>query len=824
MIYTKKHVYEETLKFFDGDDLATNVWIDKYALRDKKENFLENNPMHMYERVASELNRIERTYDNPLSYGTILRLLLERKFIPAGSNLFGIGNDYQYTSLANCFVIGNTEDSYSGLLQTDAEQALLMKRRGGVGHDISHLRPKGSLVQNAAKTSTGSVSFMNRFSNTTREVGQGGRRGALMLTMIITHPDIFDFITAKDDLTKITGANISVRITDEFMEAVKKDKDFVLRYPHIPNLEGDIDELPLNETITNKYGYMFRKIKARQLWNVIIKQAHKNGEPGLLFWDNIVNNSPADCYEQFQTKSTNPCGEVPLSFYDSCRLASMILPSYVVDPFTKNARFDFDLFAEDVEKAQRLMDDTIDLEKERIEAILEKINKEYSVNNIESVLWQKILTSLLDGRRTGLGTLGLADALAMLNIPYGSPESIRIAEDIHKSLALGSYSSSIILAKERGCFTAYDYKREKDHIFIRKIYDKLSNKLQKEYEKYGRRNISNLSIAPTGTLAILTGYSSGIEPVFKLFYNRKRRVDENHPNKSFKDDSGDWWEEYKVLHLQFKKYLKQFGDIDEKDLHKYIEKSPYYNVTTEDIYPVDKIKLQSAIQQWIDHSISITHNVSEDTTYESIESIYFKAWETGCKGSTVYRQNSRLGVLTSGKPEEKFKQHDSIKRPKDVPCDIYIPTSKGQKYVVCIGIIDNHPFEIFAFDYDDNFKIPEDKGILRKVKKGYYDLIIPNGSNIVIKDVTSKMSQSEEDRTRMISTALRHGADIKFVVEQLRKSKGDITTFSKVIARVLSKYINSGTLQKATCPVCNATLVYEGGCNICKNCGFSKCE
>jgi len=805
MVYNSADVYRTVLDQFNGDHLATSVLMSKYLLRNINDDLVENSLDSIFRRISLALLEVENTYPNPLTLDTIFDIFKNNQFIFGGSNLYGIRNHLKVTSLGNCFVIGNTEDSYSGILQTDAEQAQLMKRRGGVGHDISHLRPSNTRVNNAAGTSTGAISFMERFSNTTREVGQAGRRGALMLTINVNHPDIIKFIKSKDNIDNLTGANISIKVTDEFMETVKSGKLFGLNF-----------------------GKTTTYIDARELWKTIIHQAWKNGEPGVLFWDTIIENSPADSYEQFQTVSTNPCGEVPLSTYDSCRLGSIILPAFVENPFTKEAYFNYGSFGKAIKIAVRLMDDLIDLENEKIDKILSKINSEFKLNRIEEVLWLKIKDTLLAGRRTGLGILGLADTFAMLGIPYGSEQSIKLASKIIGCLSITTYSQSIILAEERKAFPAWSASKEKNNAFLKKIMKYFTSGEIDRYKKFGRRNIANLAIAPTGSLGIITQCSSGIEPVFDLNYTRRRKVEDDHPNRKYKDQSGDWWEEYEVIHPKFLMWLKSQNITKEEYLlnPSIAEKSPYWGSLSHQIDPINKIILQGELQNWIDHSISVTHNLPEDVKEEEVSKLYMMAWEAKCKGITVYRDKSRSGVLISKEDSKTngFKQHDSIKRPKEVPCDIYITTSKGHKYVVCIGIVDDHPFEVFAFDYNDNFKIHGDEGIIRKIKKGHYDLIITNGDKTTIANITQNMSQSEEDRTRMISTALRHGANIKFVVEQLRKSKSDITDFSKVIARTLGKYIKNDSISSNICPDCNNNLVYEAGCNICKHCGYTKCE
>ena len=797
MSYSEREVVEATVSFFKGDDLASQVWMDKYALKNREGEFLEKSPYDMFSRISTEVARVDKKYLKvPYSESEIFELFYNKYFTYAGSCLFGIGNDNNLTSLGNCFVIGNGEDSYAGILQTDAEQIQLMKRRGGVGHDISHLRSKNSFVNNAARTSTGAVSFMNRFSNSTTEVAQGGRRGALMLTMGVTHSDIEDFIESKNDLTKVTSANISVKVDDTFMEKVE-EKD--------PN--------------------------TLHIWNKIIHQAWKNAEPGVLFWDRIKEESPADCYAEFQTISTNPCGEVPLSAYDSCRLGSLIVSNFVINPFTKDSYFDFDLLGRKAYMAQYMMDDLIDLEEEKINLILNKLNSEPQINNIEVDLWTKIKTNLLNGRRTGLGFLGLADVFAMLGIKYDVKEAIYLGEEIAKTIACSSYRASIQMAKERGAFPVWNKELEEKNPFINRILLECPD-LKKDYEKYGRRNISNLSIAPTGSLAILNQTSSGIEPVFNLSYIRRKRVSADDPKKTVKDDNGEWWQEYTVFHPKFKEWneinAKLIGiDISQKEYEALVEhvvNNPYYGSTTNEINPLQKIRMQGKIQKWVDHSISVTHNLPKVVTEEEVSEFYFEAWLNGCKGVTIYREGSRSGVLINKEDNTKeiiFTHNEGYKRPKDVNCDIYSTKIRGEQFIVVIGLIDDKPYEVFAFQFNGKFDLR--KGIIRKFKKSRYD-ILTESLETYSENITVEMTQSEEDRTRMISTALRHGVNIKFIVEQLNKSKSDITSFSKAIARVLNKYVIDEVRVNSICPKCKSILSYSSGCEICLHCGYSACS
>jgi len=808
-MYKEEKVYKSTLDYFNQDRLATQVWMDKYALKNKERKFLELSPKDTQERLIEEFRRIEKQFKNSLNYKEIYNLISNFKYsIPAGSAIFGIGNKYSKTSLGNCFVIGNQRDSYEGILQTDAEQVQLMKRRGGVGHDLSHIRPKGSIVKNAAVTSAGIVPFMHRFSNSTNEVAQDGRRGALMLSLNINHPDVEDFITSKDDLSKITGANISVKVTDEFMQCIKTNEDYPLRF--------------------NNSTYSW--ISTKKLWNKIIHQAWKSAEPGIMFWDTITRESPADCYKHFKSVSSNPCSEVSLSPYDSCRLLSINLYPMVSNPFTTKATLNINKLVEVAYSSQKLLDDLIELEQEKIIAIMEKVSKEYSSTSTgEFRLWAKILGSLEGGRRTGLGFLGMADMLAALNIKYGSDESIKLVEEVTRIIAINSYKSSIDMAKERGAFPAWNLETEKDNPFIQRILSQLDSKYIKRYKKYGRRNIANLAIAPTGSLAIMTQTSSGIEPVFQIQYNRRRRVDKDYPNAVI-DKEGNYWEEYTVLHPKFKCYihLSKDGIIDtgnyRTNLKKWEEGSPYYKSTAKDINPLQKIKIQSVVQKWIDHSISVTYNLPKNTTEKEIDNIYFEAWKQGLKGITIYREDSRAGILFNKK---YFESHQAPKRPSILKADIYHPTIKGDQYLVIIGLMEDKPYEIFCFKKNGiNITKSFTKGYVKKIKGQSYNLLNILQENVV-KDITKYFEKPyEEFATRMISTALRHGADVNFVVEQLNKAGGLIQDYSKVISRTLKKYIKDGLiLSNKQCPSCkNKSLIYEDGCKICTICGFSVCD
>jgi ribonucleoside-diphosphate reductase alpha chain len=793
----KQSVLETAVRYFE-DDLAANVWFDKYCLKDK-DKILEPDPDYTITRLATELSRIEDKYPNPTDYFKIYSLLRGfKKFVLGGSPMFGVGNNTTLSTLGSCFVIDSPYDSYGGILRADQELVQLMKRRGGVGMDISSLRPESSHVNNAANSSTGAVSFMSRFSNSTREVAQEGRRGALMITMDISHRDIEKFITSKDDLTKITGANISIRISDHFMKQVESDGEFMLHFNITHNAE----------------------FKARRVWNKIIHQAWKNAEPGVLFWDRILENSPADCYSDFKTISTNPCSELPLCAYDSCRLSAINIFEYVIDPFTTDAHFDFEQLALDTQIAQRMMDNLVDLEAEKIVNIIHKIltdPEDQDTKKTECDMWDKIYHKLMYGRRTGLGQMGLADAGAALNMKYGSTLFNNFSEQVNKIISTNSYMSSITMAKERGPFIAYDAKKEENHVFINKILNNIPKEYVNDYREYGRRNIANLTIAPTGSISILSGCTSGIEPVFALSYDRKRKVTEDNPNKSFQDKTGDWWETYKVYHANY----NLWKELSPVVLSGEPLRSPYDGATAHDINPYTKLELQSRIQPWIDHSISVTYNLPNDVTEQQVSDLYMNAWKLGLKGLTVYRDGSRDGVLTVQK-KTKFEQHDAPKRPKVLPHDVYSIMSKGHHWMVSIGILEGKPYEIFAFN---NVEISGNKfvGEMTKLAKGRYDLVLPSEDR-VFPNITNGCSDEENLLTRMISTSLRHGANIKFVVEQLNKSTGDITSFGVALARVLKRYVPLGTKTDSLCPDCGSILVYEGGCSRCIECGFSRCS
>ena len=822
-MYKKNEVEKIAIEYFQSE-IAANVWVSKYALKIDEDNFIELSPDDTLIRLTKEIVRIENNYKNPIGHDIIYNLFKNyNKVVLGGSCLFGVGNNLTLSTIGNCFTLPSPDDSCGGIFKVNEEIAQIEKRRGGVGLDLSTIRPRYSNVNNAASTSTGVVPFMELFSTTTRTIAQEGRRGALMLSLDIKHPDSPEFITSKDDLSKITGANISVKITDEFMKAVEKDEIYRLNYQNKIELE----------------------ISALRLWNTLIHQAWKSAEPGILFWDRIIEESPADCYLGFKTITTNPCSELPMSEYGDCILLTINLYAYIVNPFTRKAYFDIESYKEDVKLAQRILDDIIDLEHEKIHNIIDKILSDpepKDTKKTELNLWSEIHDKLMISRRTGLGIMGLADAGAALGLRYADNKFISFAEEVSRITAISSYMSSIDLAEERGTFTLFDTFKEKNNPFIIRILSNLPMKYLKKYDRHGRRNIANLTIAPTGSISILAGVSNGIEPVYAIEYIRKRKVSTDNPNKKFQDKQCDWWEEYKVLHSGFKNWflgLPKFAEWDNEipikqnlselndpsALEYYIKESPYYKSTAYEIDNNSKLLLQSKIQPWVDHSISITYNLLKTATEQEVNNLYMSAWKLGCKGITVYRDGCRQGILTTDstfKPGS-FNQHDALKRPRDLLCDIYNVMAKGKSWKIFVGLIDNMPYEIFAIEGDGKLTI--EQGILRKVHKGRYDLLTIS-EEIVMENITEVMSNEEEALTRAISWALRHGAKLEFGVDQLNKSQGNITSFSKAIARTLKKYINYEyrNLGNNNCPTCNSILISEGGCLQCVQCGYSKCE
>ncbi len=837
--YSVAEVKEATIKYFDGDQLAADVWMNKYALKDSDGNIFELTPDDMHHRIASEIARIENRYPNPMSEEEIFEVLKDFRYIvPQGSPMAGIGNNFQISSLSNCFVIGTNgkSDSYGAIMKIDQEQVQLMKRRGGVGHDLSHIRPAGSPVKNCALTSTGVVPFMERYSNSTKEVAQDGRRGALMMSISINHPDSEDFIDSKMEQGRITNANVSVRISDEFMKAVKENKPFVQKYP----IDSD------NPQFT-------KEIDAKKLWDKIIHNAWQSAEPGVLFWDTITRESIPDCYADlgFKTLSTNPCGEIPLCAYDSCRLLAINLYSYVENPFTDKARFNAELFAKHVAIAQRMMDDIIDLEIEKIDAILEKVYSDPEsdeVKKCEIDLWLNIRKKALQGRRTGIGITAEGDMLAALGKRYASDEAIDFSTSVQKLLAFEAYKSSVNLAKERGAFEVFDAKREENNPFIKRLREMDENFYQ-DMVKYGRRNIAMLTIAPTGTVSICTQTTSGIEPVFMVSYKRRRKVNPNDKNAkvSFTDNDGNSFEEYNVFHPKFMTWLEVNGynveevkNYNDEQLQEIINKSPYYKATANDIDWVSKVKMQGEMQKWVDHSISVTVNIPAETTEELVSQIYLTAWECGCKGMTIYRDGSRTGVLVSNKKEEKknndndFVETHSPVRPKTLECDVVRFQNNYEKWIAFVGKINGRPYEIFLGKQDDFYLPPfVETAWITKNKdeegKSRYDLQFKDkqGYKITIEGLSRSFSPEFWNYAKLISGILRHGMPISNVVtliQNLSVDEDNINAWKNGIARALKRYIPDGTkVDKEVCPTCGEALVYEDGCKHCKNCGYSKC-
>ena len=808
----------DSADYFKGDELAANVFATKYAIRDKDGLFHETNPDQMHRRLAQEFSRIENKYPNPVSEKDIYELFKDFKYvIPQGSPMSGIGNPHQVQSISNCFVIEAPNDSYGGILKTDQELVQIAKRRGGVGFDISSIRPKGLATGNCARTTDGIEVFMDRFSNSCREVAQGGRRGALMLTISVHHPQIRDFIKIKQDLTRVTGANISIRLTDEFLNAVQNNTIYELRWP-----------------VNSDKPHILDTVSANTIWNEIIESAHASAEPGLLFWDTAIKNTPSDIYtdEGFGSVSTNPCGEIILSPYDSCRLMVVNLLSFVKDPFTRNAKFDYEKMADVVQKAQRLMDDMIDLEIEQIEKILKKIDNDpepAEVKQIEKDLWLNIEKQARLGRRTGLGVTAVGDALAALNIRYGSKKSIETVESFYKELALNAYRSSCIMAKERGAFEIHDHERERGNEFLERIWNADSD-IYEMNKKYGRRNIALTTTAPAGSVSVLTQTTSGIEPAYLLKYTRRKKLTESDLNGQvdFIDNIGDQWQEYDVYHHGFKKWMEITGKTNP-------EKSPYWKSTSSDIDWVQKVKVQAAAQKWVCHAISNTTNVPADTDIETIKKIYMEGWKSGCKGVTVYRDGCRSGVLISReKGSETFRTHDAPDRPEELDCSIHHATVKGEAWTMLVGLMGGKPYEVMG-GLSQYIEIPrkyKDGSIIknyRKTKNSIYDLRFgENGDEVVIKNIVAVFDNPDHSAfTRTISLALRHGAPLHYIVEQLQKDKdANLFSFSKVIARVLKSYIQDGVKPgKTVCENCNAedTLMYQEGCVMCTACGNSKC-
>lgn len=839
--YTYDEAFDATLAYFKGDELATRVWVNKYAMKDSYGNIYEKSPVDMHWRLANEIARIESKYPNAMTAAEIFELLDHFKYIvPAGSPMTGIGNSYQIASLSNCFVIGldGQADSYGGIIRIDEEQVQLMKRRGGVGHDLSHIRPKGSPVKNSALTSTGLVPFMERYSNSTREVAQDGRRGALMLSVSIKHPDAEAFIDAKMTEGKVTGANVSVKLDDEFMQAAINNQPYTQQYP--------IDS---KEPLTQK------DINASELWKKIVHNAWKSAEPGVLFWDTIIRESVADCYADlgFRTVSTNPCGEIPLCPYDSCRLLAINLYSYVVNPFTKDAYFDFELFKKHVQIAQRIMDDIIDLELEKIEAIMAKIQSDPEsdeVKETEKHLWEKIYKKSGLGRRTGVGITAEGDMLAALGLRYGTQEATDFSVNVHKTIALEAYRSSVHMAKERGAFEIYDTQREVANPFINRIKE-ADPELYEEMTRYGRRNIACLTIAPTGTTSLMTQTTSGIEPVFLPVYKRRRKVNPNDPEVriDFVDETGDAFEEYIVYHHKFLTWMQVNGydttkNYTQEEIDNLVAQSPYYKATANDVDWLMKVKMQGAIQKWVDHSISVTVNLPSTVDEELVNKLYVEAWKSGCKGCTIYRDGSRSGVMISVKKKDKQEvpvckaPEVTETRPQSLECDVVRFQNNKEKWVAFVGLLDGHPYEIFTGlqDDDEGIVLPKSvtKGrIIKNVNEDgtkRYDFQFENkkGYKTTVEGLSEKFNKEYWNYAKLISGVLRYRMPLDHVIRlvgSLQLESESINTWKNGVERALKKYISDGTEAKGQkCPNCgHETLIYQEGCLICKHCGASRC-
>ena len=840
--YTFDEAFKASLDYFTGDELAAKVWVNKYALKDAFGNIYEESPNDMHHRLASEIARVEKKYPNPLSEQELFDLFDHFRYIvPQGSPMTGIGNDYQIASLSNCFVIGldGQADSYGAIIRIDEEQVQLMKRRGGVGHDLSHIRPKGSPVKNSALTSTGLVPFMERYSNSTREVAQDGRRGALMLSVSIKHPDSEAFIDAKMTEGKVTGANVSVKIDDDFMNAAVNGGTYKQQYP-----------------IDSDSPVYVKDIDASGLWKKIIHNAWKSAEPGVLFWDTILRESVPDCYADlgFRTVSTNPCGEIPLCPYDSCRLLAINLYSYVVNPFTPDAYFDYDLFKKHVGLAQRIMDDIIDLESEKIEMILAKIDSDpesMEVRQTERHLWEKIQRKTLQGRRTGVGITAEGDMIAALGLRYGTEEATDCAELIQKTLALAAYRSSVMLAKERGAFEIFDAKREEKNPFINRLRE-ADPALYEDMLKYGRRNIACLTIAPTGTTSLMTQTTSGIEPVFLPVYKRRRKVNPNDSEArvDFVDETGDAFEEYIVFHHKFVTWMQANGysaskKYTQEEVEELVAKSPYYKATSNDVDWLQKVRMQGRIQKWVDHSISVTINLPNDVSEELVDSLYVEAWRCGCKGCTVYRDGSRSGVLIATDKKKKKEDCNCMQppvivstRPRELDADVVKYQNNREKCIAFVGLLNGRPYEIFTGLADD------DEGIMlpKNVSKGtiiksydedgnkHYDFQFKNkrGYKMTIEGLDGKFNPEYWNYAKLISGVLRYGMPIDQViklVQGMELNSESINTWKNGVERALKKYLPNGMEAKGQkCPNCGLeTLIYQEGCLICTNCGASKC-
>lgn len=856
-IYSYEEAFKSALNYFKGDELAARVWVNKYAMKDSFGNIYEQNPEDMHWRIANEVARIEKKYANPMGAAEVFALLDHfRYIIPAGSPMTGIGNNHQIASLSNCFVIGleGNADSYGAIMRIDEEQVQLMKRRGGVGYDLSHIRPKGSPVNNSALTSTGLVPFMERYSNSTREVAQDGRRGALMLSVSIKHPDSEAFIDAKMEEGKVTGANVSVKITDEFMEAAVNDKPYIQQYP----INADRPSFT-------------KEVSAKQIWEKIVHNAWKSAEPGVLFWDTILKESIPDCYADlgFQTVSTNPCGEIPLCPYDSCRLLSLNLYSYVIDPFTDHARFDFETFAKHVQLAQRIMDDIVDLEMEKIDLILNKIKSDPQSDEVKGAeyhLWEKIKDKSGKGRRTGVGITAEGDMIAAMGLRYGTQEATNFSVEVHKTLALNAYRSSVAMAKERGSFEIFDVKREQNNPFILRLKGE-DAQLYADMVEYGRRNIACLTIAPTGTTSLMTQTTSGIEPVFMPVYKRRRKVNPNEPDVhvDFVDEVGDSFEEYIVYHSKFLTWM-QVNGIDaakkysQDEIDALVKQSPYYKATANDVDWLMKVRMQGAIQKWVDHSISVTVNLPNNVDETLVNKLYIEAWRSGCKGCTIYRDGSRSGVIISVSKKDKkeetqtnekdlnaaiehheppFQRPEVVEhRPKELDCDVVRFQNNKEKWVAFVGLLNGYPYEIFTGLQDDEEGIALPKSVTKgKIIKQTaddgthrYDFQFENkrGYKTTVEGLSEKFNPEYWNYAKLISGVLRYRMPIDHVmklVSSLQLKDESINTWKNGVERALKKYVTDGTKASGLkCPVCGEeSLVYQEGCLICTNCGASRC-
>ena len=840
--YTFDEAFKASKEYFAGDELAAKVWVNKYALKDAFGNIFEKTPTDMHHRLAGEIARIEKKYPNPLSEQELFELFDHFRYIvPQGSPMTGIGNNHQIASLSNCFVIGmdGKADSYGAIIRIDEEQVQLMKRRGGVGHDLSHIRPKGSPVKNSALTSTGLVPFMERYSNSTREVAQDGRRGALMLSVSIKHPDSESFIDAKMTEGKVTGANVSVKLDDDFMKAVVNKTTYKQQYP--------VDSA--NPTTV-------KEIDAATLWQKIIHNAWKSAEPGVLFWDTIIRESVPDSYADlgFQTISTNPCGEIPLCPYDSCRLLALNLYSYVVKPFTKEAYFCYELFIKHVRLAQRIMDDIIDLESEKIEKILAKIDSDPETNEVKQTerhLWEKIQKKTLQGRRTGVGITAEGDMIAALGLRYGTDEATDMAENIQRTLAIEAYRSSVYMAKERGAFEIYDTKREEKNPFINRLRE-ADPSLYEDMVKYGRRNIACLTIAPTGTTSLMTQTTSGIEPVFLPVYKRRRKVNPNDTDArvDFVDETGDAYEEYIVFHHNFVTWMQANGysvtkRYSSEEIDELVAKSPYYKATSNDVDWLQKVRMQGRIQKWVDHSISVTINLPADVNEELVDKLYIEAWKSGCKGCTVYRDGSRSGVLVSTQKTKKKEDANCMeppvivaKRPRELEADVVKFQNNKEKWIAFVGLLNGKPYEIFTGLADDEEGIMLPKNVTKgTIIKSYdedgnkhYDFQFKNkrGYKMTIEGLDGKFDPEFWNYAKLISGVLRYGMPIDQaikLVQGLELNNESINTWKNGVERALKKYLPNGTEAKGQkCPNCgHETLIYQEGCLICTNCGASRC-